>query len=49
MSINFHLEPIESSAREVFIFWTLVKRKEGGGEFEERSEHGEAIYHVFKL
>ena len=46
MSINFHLEPIESSAREVFIFWTLVKRKE---EFEERSEHGEAIYHVFKL
>ena len=32
VSTNFCLELIEPSAREVFIFWTLVEREERGGE-----------------
>ena len=40
MSTNFNLELIEPSAREVFIFWTLVEREEQGGASEERrKEH----------
>ena len=30
VSTNFRLELIELSAREVFIFWILVEREEGG-------------------
>ena len=36
VSTNFRLELIEPSAREVFIFWTLVKREE-----RERVRRGE--------
>ena len=41
VSINFRLELlIETSAREVFIFWTLVEREELlGGEWGRRREH----------
>ena len=38
---NFRLEFIEPSAREVFIFWTMFERENGGGANEERRrEHG---------
>ena len=40
MSINFRLELIEPSAREVFIFWTLVKREEQGMSEERKREQG---------
>ena len=41
MSINFRLELIEPSAREVFNFLTLVEREERGGASEDmRREHG---------
>ena len=40
----------QSLLLERYLFFGLLSReKRGGGEFEERSEHGEAIYHVFKL
>ena len=35
---NSSSEPIELSAREVFIFWTLVEREERGAS-EERSSY----------
>ena len=40
MSNNFRLEHIEQSAREVFIFWTLVEREERETSEESRREHG---------
>ena len=41
VSTNFRLELIESSASEIFIFWTHVEREERGGASEERrGEHG---------
>ena len=46
VSTYFRFALMESSAREVFIFWTLVEREERGGMIKEISEHSEAIYHV---
>ena len=40
VSNNFRLKLIEPSAREVFIFWTLVEREERGASEERRGEHG---------
>ena len=39
MSTNFRLKLIEPSAREVFIFWTLVEREERGVSEERRRDH----------
>ena len=39
MSTNFGLGTIEPSAREVFNFWTLVEREEGGGAVTRREEN----------
>ena len=46
-SYDFRLNLIEPSAKEVFISWFLADREERASK--ERSEHGEAIYHVFIL
>ena len=40
VATNFRLEFLEPSAREVSIFWTLVKREEWRASQERRREHG---------
>ena len=51
MSTNFRLELIDPPAKHVFIYFldSGREREERGGADEERSEHGEEMYHVFKL
>ena len=40
VATTFRLELLEPSARELFIFWTLVEREERWASEERRNEHG---------